>query len=546
MVKHITTIVTTCLLLRSGSAAFTFQTMQQIWTSELDAHSHDDALLTFQTESDTHFINLMESIANGNLTGLYPYIGCHMGKDLKGYDRALLLGDMAGVDDVDANLHVLYNTEQMSCFLLSVPSTFVPGLHHIDDKEVANDVAFHPVTSYMKMREGLMSRIEEIADGNRSDEQNALAVSFCPGIIDDGDELSAEELGEELMLRMQQRDANGKLEAVKSFVWSGEHHDAVADSSSSSEQPRGLRKRIIETPRHMKKWKQALIMHHQQQCQNVFDVMFLEHSGTTSIELNMPHDFGDEQNSEVLAACMLALAAGLSMQPEICSLEKVIPSHTHNDMAQWILQSGETGYRPFFDVGLNGEGQIVAVSDSGYVHVLMSNISIIEFDCKENSKKQTLTYIFPLMHAHCFIISNRLDTNNCYFWDSSPGELRNNTVQMERRKVIQYYNYQDDTDVYDGHGTHVSGTIVGRKSSDGITEDDDGIVDGVAYAAKISFFDAGLGESKLLLFDSLHAEFICTHWNCAMDEDAVQCSTIMVPFATSSKRYNLLTRYLLF
>lgn len=77
--------------------------------------------------------------------------------------------------------------------------------------------------------------------------------------------------------------------------------------------------------------------------------------------------------------------------------------------------------------------------------------------------------------------------------------------------MIQYVNYSDSTDIVNGHGTHISGTIAGRRSDDGKTETD-GLVDGVAPDAKIAFFDLALkdqihlpGSMKSLLDPGMRA-----------------------------------------
>lgn len=157
-------------------------------------------------------------------------------------------------------------------------------------------------------------------------------------------------------------------------------------------------------------------------------------------------------------ACFLLLALGLAHAPEICFIERREPFIVENTVAQWIGQSGVPDDTPFSDAGITGKGQVVAVSDSG------------------------------------------LDLKSCYFRDSESlgpfefGEM----VQPSRRKVIQYVNYVDESDYENGHGTHVCGTIAGRKSEDGINETD-GFVDGIAFDAKLAFFDIGRTSKSTFL-----------------------------------------------
>ena len=70
---------------------------------------------------------------------------------------------------------------------------------------------------------------------------------------------------------------------------------------------------------------------------------------------------------------------------------------------------------------------------------------------------------------------------------------------MSRRKIVQYIPHWlagDNTDIENGHGTHVAATLVGRRAKDGYNEST-GMADGIAPAAKIAFFDMGNGSSKL-------------------------------------------------
>ena len=68
-------------------------------------------------------------------------------------------------------------------------------------------------------------------------------------------------------------------------------------------------------------------------------------------------------------ACFLTLATYIATAvPELCALHPRGAMELKNTAAQWIVQSGDStgdGKRPFWDAGLKGEGQIVAVTDTG-------------------------------------------------------------------------------------------------------------------------------------------------------------------------------------
>lgn len=72
-----------------------------------------------------------------------------------------------------------------------------------------------------------------------------------------------------------------------------------------------------------------------------------------------------------------------------------------------------------------------------------------------------------------------------------------------RRKVVQYVAYADSTEPDKGHGTHVAGTILGRRAVNG-TEESTGSVDGIAHHAKVALYDIGItGERYLDIPDSV-------------------------------------------
>lgn len=101
--------------------------------------------------------------------------------------------------------------------------------------------------------------------------------------------------------------------------------------------------------------------------------------------------------------------------------------------------------RPLHQMGLTGNGQIVAVSDSG------------------------------------------LDTHHCFFYDPKvPAPFR--TLNANHRKIMLYDPVADDLDAERGHGTHVCGIIAGTSlcKNCGIEQ-----YNGVAPGAKIYMHDLG-------------------------------------------------------
>jgi len=119
-----------------------------------------------------------------------------------------------------------------------------------------------------------------------------------------------------------------------------------------------------------------------------------------------------------------------------------------------LALEGTSGDNEFKKLGVTGEGEVIAMADTG------------------------------------------IDTRSCFFSDG-PEEPRTEVGVIykypNRRKVIRYNafaNGKESTTL--GHGTHVAGILAG---SDPFNRQDDG----VASAAKISFFDIGADDDSIVL-----------------------------------------------
>ena len=154
----------------------------------------------------------------------------------------------------------------------------------------------------------------------------------------------------------------------------------------------------------------------------------------------------------------------LSKRREIHWIEKQATFEVFNKHARYVIQNGgraqassgasgqsssstsSTGTEgllfdhstPIWDAGLRGQGQVVAVSDTG------------------------------------------LDADHCFF-DDPTQDVPYDVVNWEHRKLVTYVtDMGDDDDEHDGHGTHVCGSVAGSLNPS-TTGDCQGYQDYVGY-----------------------------------------------------------------
>jgi hypothetical protein len=131
-------------------------------------------------------------------------------------------------------------------------------------------------------------------------------------------------------------------------------------------------------------------------------------------------------------------------------VEPSYPVAFHNNQAQWVIQSFSQDYRPLWDRGLHGEGQVVGVADTG------------------------------------------IDTNHWAFYDPDhpvqfsdpPGSL---PPDFSHRKIVNYHVVPPGGDTQDGyyHGTMTTSIVAGDNTVPG----GNGTYNGMADKAKLTFTD---------------------------------------------------------
>lgn len=136
----------------------------------------------------------------------------------------------------------------------------------------------------------------------------------------------------------------------------------------------------------------------------------------------------------------------ISAHSHVHWIEKRPRNYVMNKWTKPILQSGTPSQHPLAAKGITGKGQIVGVGDSG------------------------------------------LDPYSCHFYD--PNTPVNYVYSPEptssnHRKIAGYWGLIDNVEDDDGHGTHVTGTVLGQ------TKDEISPFNGVAEDAKVIFTDLG-------------------------------------------------------
>lgn len=450
-------------------------TFQEIISSEFDGFVEDDARAIYDHEISSNWNKLFTSTEPSTYSSSdnrsYPFLICHRGAGMSGRQRKI---------DIQRNfssvsLRILSNARGSSCYMMSAESPDI--LQKITSNnnlynKFATEIQIEPYTSHMKLRSGTLDHFARMNDLSGDDEALSdvqVSIQFCPYSTSYEDSSSvfedslASEYDHDSILHdiMHVHEGERMVRGVKEFITNYKKAH-LSNNSRRLQKQVHFWEAILETGLPNGD-EEGLCSN------NLSKAMELDTDSSDGEDAIVSLNFGSRRQKHrhesteragsptgvsPLSACIISLIASLSMHNGVCGIEIVPRMRPNNDIAQWVVQSGKVDARPWFDVGLTGKGQVVSMSDSG------------------------------------------LDTDNCYFWDSSPGELKDGTVQMNRRKVVQYYPFMDSIDV-SMHGTHVAGTIAGRKAEDG-KQDQYGYADGIAKDAKIAFFDLGLGSGEFL------------------------------------------------
>ncbi|KAL7522115.1 hypothetical protein ACHAWX_006802 [Stephanocyclus meneghinianus] len=365
----------------------------------------------------------------------FPYVICHTGENMSGYKRKLAIASALNYTTQDIHLRTIYNSQDYYCVYGQLLASLAANI-------TGDEFIVQPVLPSLKFMETSVDALRQRQAGYST---TTLEANLCPGVAMATGNDTASDDGQAMVdwiIGKLVPETLADAVADEYYLTSEEYHNATESTGENVTERAEL-------------WK-GLLHEYQESgvCAETFTTRltwFLERAtdaetGNSQVTIQ----YNNTGNSTQDHGCILTLTLAIAAHPNVCSLDLRREVSTQNIIAQWITQSELENERPFFDSGLDGTGQVVSVSDTG------------------------------------------IDVNNCYFLDTeqSPGFLEINSLA---RKVVQYIPFVDSADYKYGHGTHVAGTIAGRRSDGG------GAAEGAAPGAKLAFFDIGDSSGALIL-----------------------------------------------
>ena len=160
--------------------------------------------------------------------------------------------------------------------------------------------------------------------------------------------------------------------------------------------------------------------------------------------------YNNTGESDAAAGSALVLLLAISASPDVCSVDVRRNVQTLNRVAAYIVESEIENETPFKAQGIDGTGEAIAMSDTG------------------------------------------VDVDNCYFADPNQSQPVVGVTDSSARKIDQYMPFVDTVDYLYGHGTHVAGTIAGKRW------DAEGAADGIAIGATLAVADIGDANGNMM------------------------------------------------
>jgi len=323
----------------------------------------------------------------------YPYILCHTGESMSGYRRQLALlesidavqlnTNTTATTDTDAteeqmHFRTIYNSADYYCVYGRLYTSIASSLSSSssNNNNNNNEIIVTPLVPALKYMEHCINAIQ----GMKAGMDMTIEVNLCPGVAlstendekntnnntalynnnDDDDDM--ESMVNAILAKLVPTTIAEKLaHAIEDayYLTSEEYHVDALDNTTST-----------KMTNRATLWKNLLNDYQQSGvCNDVYQNR-LSWNLERAVDVNTGNSqvsiaFNNTGNSTMDQNCILTLTLAIASDPNVCSLDLKREVSVQNTVVQWLTQSELKNEVPFFDVGLDGTGQVISASDTG-------------------------------------------------------------------------------------------------------------------------------------------------------------------------------------
>jgi hypothetical protein len=318
----------------------------------LQGQSSNPSILTFPAATQTEPENLSlqaSSVSQDASLEKSPFIICNAKSNYTGYSRRMQVCSWLKINEEEcAAAPILINTVDKTC------SIFQSNTDAVAYASGNAGLTSLPLDPTLKMRKGLL---DAIINGN--------ATQFYVDLCDKNS--SAESVYHKLNNQLWNNGTNLRalLSAIH-FTKNDKHNESDGEKRnlrSGQDGDSGVSKR-------MSAFRRSLEVLYSNECSNVYKGLNLTSAGSSSLTIQF--NISNMSDSSFISLCILNIVQLLAANNEVCSInyvrniglsataEALIGPNNIN----WIVQSDSKYFRPWFQAGLTGVGQIVGLSDS--------------------------------------------------------------------------------------------------------------------------------------------------------------------------------------
>jgi hypothetical protein len=276
----------------------------------------------------------------------YPYVFCHTGDGMSGYKRKLALIDAMNTIE-ELYLRTIYNSDDYYCVYGQVYASVAAAI-------TGDELIVQPVIPSLKYMEHSVDAIKGMKEGA----DMSIEVNLCPGVLmasennslyDDMEAMADAIIGKLVPTTLAQKLANAISDAY--YLTSEEYQNSTDSGDEQMTERAQLWKGLLN------EYKESGI------CADVYKsrLDWSLYRATDQVTVK----FNNTGNSTQDQGCILTLTLAIAAYPAVCSLDLKREVSVSNTISQWMAQSELENKVPFFDSGLDGSGQVVAVSDTG-------------------------------------------------------------------------------------------------------------------------------------------------------------------------------------